>query len=560
MNDVSKEAFGRDSVFDRMYECNAKILFYHVGFDKCTFVHYVEQALNVDYRFKKYFTGEVTRDGKTWIDTFSFFARYLDRNVETDFSKLERMLHINWVNDCAVISCQDIFDKTRELILKEPYGLLLQEPEEIVDGLPANIKDISMPYKHIKDIVETIYPMQRTLNSPDVIVAMRTIGSFLPDFSIYYYKPTTKKMTWRVPEGWEATATLKCNGNVICEYPKQPLSLVAYSTSIQKKMPYEELAPHLYTAKGATPWIFKYYERDWGFCMPKEVADNLSRDGEYEVDIDAQFDENLPLPVMVSPSLETDKGHLYLISHIDHPYQANDGISGLAVEVEVMRRLREKPLPESASYDVRMLVTPETIGSVCYFSEGRHNAVGAIFADAVGNNKINRLVVQGSRKCDTELDKACRYLYPLLPFRSALGNDEIITNGAGLDIPTVSFTRAPYPEYHTDKDTPDIIFEDSLQETADRIEEVVRIFCTNYIPVAKFTGAPFLSGYDLWVDWRERPADNKMIENIFMCFDRDMTILDIAQRYGYDYWRVWEIAERFERVGLIERNINAIRN
>jgi len=82
-NDVSKDAFGDGSVFDRLYDLNAKIVMLSVPATKMTFCHYVEQRMNVWYRYKKYFTGLVTKDGQTWIDTFSLFVRDFDREVHT---------------------------------------------------------------------------------------------------------------------------------------------------------------------------------------------------------------------------------------------------------------------------------------------------------------------------------------------------------------------------------------------------------------------------------------------------------------------------------------------
>jgi aminopeptidase-like protein len=315
------------------------------------------------------------------------------------------------------------------------------------------------------------------------------------------------------------------------------------------------LCKHIYTAEDATPWVFKYYERDWGFCMPKEQFLQLPWGGTYHVDIQTTFDANKPLQVLESSTPDCD-GHrkLLLVAHIDHLLQANDDLSGVAVGVEVMRRLNKNPI-ENATRQVRLLLVPETIGSVCYFSEphNKDGVDGAIFLEMLGTD--GELKLQTSRDYSEIDDVAFNFEYDRWgDFREIVGNDEIIINGAGINIPTISISRAPFPEYHTDKDTPVIIREDKLRESADLIEKIVRIFCTNYIPVANYEGAPFLSGYGLWED-REHFNDmhNAKVEDIFLCFDRDMSIFEIAQSVGMDYWEVYNYVERFRAKGLVTK-------
>jgi len=45
--------------------------------------------------------------------------------------------------------------------------------------------------------------------------------------------------------------------------------------------------------------------------------------------------------------------------HLDHPYQANDSLSQVAVAIELARSLKCK-------HTIKILFTPETIGAVAY--------------------------------------------------------------------------------------------------------------------------------------------------------------------------------------------------
>ncbi|MFH1633630.1 MAG: DUF4910 domain-containing protein [Chloroflexota bacterium] len=110
----------------------------------------------------------------------------------------------------------------------------------------------------------------------------------------------------------------------------------------------------------------------------------------------------------------------------------------------------------------------------------------------------------------------------------------------------------PYDEYHTSDDNLDIIHEDMLQGAADVIEEIVRIYASNYIPRRTFRGPVFLSGHGLWVDWRDNWELNRAIEKIMMRFEGQHSIFDIAADVGLDYWVVREYVEKFRDKALVK--------
>jgi len=249
--------------------------------------------------------------------------------------------------------------------------------------------------------------------------------------------------------------------------------------------------------------------------------------------------------------------NLLIASHYDHPYQANDGLSGVAVALEVYKRLKENP-PDWVG-GVRFLFVPETIGSIAYFTDHRwDDIVGGIFLDACGND--NKITLQHSFDPPNYIDgitedvlkNDCGLDYNIAEFREHFCNDEIVINSPPMNIPCIGLSRAPYPEYHTSADTPDIIQEGKLRTVADVVEEIARRIGTDYIPIHTYSGVPFLSGYDLWVDWAENQELNMNIEKIFMRFDGKHTITDISDDIGMNYWDVREYVEKFRTAGLIK--------
>jgi aminopeptidase-like protein len=136
-------------------------------------------------------------------------------------------------------------------------------------------------------------------------------------------------------------------------------------------------------------------------------------------------------------------------------------------------------------------------------------------------------------------------------FADIIANDERVLNGPGVNVPCLSISRFPYPEYHTSDDNLEIIHEDKLEEAADVIEEIIRIYATNYVPKRKFRGPVFLSGHGLWVDWQDNWKLNRAIEKMMMRFEGKLSVFEIVDELGLDYWETREYIERFRAQDLI---------
>jgi aminopeptidase-like protein len=176
----------------------------------------------------------------------------------------------------------------------------------------------------------------------------------------------------------------------------------------------------------------------------------------------------------------------------------------------------------------------------------------------LGNNNIHAL--QLTRQGNTRLDRIVRYVmrYKLTnfregPFRKVVGNDEMVFNGPGVNIPMVSISRFPYPEYHTSDDNAGIISEENLIESRNLVLEILRILDNDYIPKRKFKGPVFLSGYGLWVDWRINRKLNENIEQIMLRLEGDKSIFDIAEELGLEFNDVLSYVNRFSEKGLITK-------
>lgn len=417
----------------------------------------------------------------------------------------------------------------------------------------------------IKDLVEELYPLHRTLVSDDTDKALEIIGREFPksmDYRIDNYPPGSDAWTWKIPERYRVnSAYIEVNGKRIIDFADNPLHLVSYSLPINKTISWNELVLHLHYSEqrpNAIPWEFKYYQRDWGFCLSKNQYDALPRMEQYHVVIDSEFDST-PIRGLKTGIGQLGNGEILLCAHICHPYQCNDDLVGVAVAVEIAKRLDKKPLTENNN-GVRWLFCPETIGSIAYFSNHEDeidNIKYGIFIEMVGT--LDELVLQHSLQRNSQVDAVMEYVLDRKVkywrrgnFREVIVNDEMVINGPGVNIPCVSLSRWPYEEYHTSDDNPSIIKEHKLKEAADVVEETVRILASNYKPKRTFKGPIFLSRYNLWVNWRVDPELNKAMDIIMFNLEGDKTIFEISQIAKLEYWKTWNYIEEFRKNGLVE--------
>jgi aminopeptidase-like protein len=428
--------------------------------------------------------------------------------------------------------------------------------------------------QELKPILEQIYPLHRTLVSDGTDEALSLVDEHLPEecrFRVETYAPGSEAWTWKVPERYEVQeAYLEIiDGNRVVDFDENPLHIMSYSLPVDEELAWEQLEPHLhYSSKrpAAIPWEFKFYERDWGFCLSKEQFDGLPRDKRYRAVIRSHFNSDPEQGLRVGVGVldpaggrSEGAGEVIIASHICHPMQANDDAAGVVTAIGIAQRLAANPLP-AGSMSVRFLFCPETIGSICYLSRNEPlipELKGGIFIEMTGND--NSLILQRSLQDTHLIDRIARNVLASVGeefreggFGQVIANDERVINGPGVNVPCISLSRWPYDEYHTTDDNPDIIFEEKLQEAARLIEEVVRVFASNYIPRRNFKGPVFLSGHGLWVDWRDNWDLNRAIEEIMMSFDGYLSVYDIAESVGLDYWMVRDYVERFREKGLVQ--------
>ena len=133
----------------------------------------------------------------------------------------------------------------------------------------------------------------------------------------------------------------------------------------------------------------------------------------------------------------------------------------------------------------------------------------------------------------------------------------------GYEIPTISISRFPYPEYHSSMDTEDIINPSMLGDAVDAVMGTIDILENDYVAVRHFKGLVALSNprFGLYIDQADpsiRPVideDQRKWNYLMDClpryFDGKTTVLDIAETHQLPAASVYEYMRRFESKGLI---------
>jgi len=410
------------------------------------------------------------------------------------------------------------------------------------------------------ELLERVYPLNRSLVSDDYDRALEMIGECI-ELQIHAYASGTRCWTWSIPQKWTVNeAWIEADGERIVDFADHPLHLWSSSLPIDRVVPHDELMQHIAhdpARPDAIPFRFNFYELKWGFSVTGEQLERMTAD-EYHVKIDARHTDG-HLKVAEASAEGSSDEVVIIMAHLDHPAQANDGLSGVVVGVDLIKELRRR----DTHYTYKLLIVPETIGSIAYFSHNEDLILRCrcgIFLEMMGND--NRMALQHSLQHDDFIDRAARRAltdrfgtgnFERGAFRQIVGNDEMVLNGPGVGVPTISVSRSPYPEYHTDKDSPDIVTEQRLHEALDTVLDIVDILERDYVPRRKFRGPIFLSGYGLWVDYRENYVLNRAIERVMLSMEGDQSILDIVDQTAASYRDVYDFVGRVVDLGLAER-------
>jgi len=417
------------------------------------------------------------------------------------------------------------------------------------------------------DLIRELYRFNRTIVSADNRKMLARLSEFL-DFNIHEYPSGTDYQTWPVPPQWDVKEAYLSDGEkVIASYDEHPLFLVPYSKSFDGWVTKDELLGHI-RAGPNRPDDFIYDHRiaadhqrrlkDWGLSLPYNRVQAL-RKGKYYVKIDVSVSEGAAL-VGEYKLKGQEKDTFALLSHTCHPGQANDGLAGVVVGMEIMRRLSSRAGQNRFTY--QLLAMPETFGSAYYLANNVstfRDYIGALFLETPGAGTVltRNLSRVGNLYIDAVLESVVAKIKNVpqncLPFHRGLGNDELNFDWPGVGIPGLSLYWDGYDEYHTSADSPDLIEQEKLETIISVVIGLIDVLENDYVPTLTQEIPVYQTRYDLYIDAFKNRDSYLNATDVLFAIDGNKSLFEITYGKGIPFWPMQEYLEGFYRLGFIEK-------
>jgi len=420
-------------------------------------------------------------------------------------------------------------------------------------------------------LLEELTPLNRVVCSSDFDITVDRMRQLLPCKVFEYLATAEEHNGWVIPPKWDIVeATIAKDGQLVYDGTWHPLGVIALSAPFEGTVSLDVLKSHLHfdhrypdSLTFHFRQLFRSWDRDWGFCVPKDLYDALEP-GEYDVRIVTR-EEPGALKVVVATHAGTLPYAIALCANLDHPGVANDGLAGVAVGVEVLKRIADR----QTKFTYKLVLAPGIIGTEYYLGllppAERRQVLECLCLWMLGSR--TELALQDSRSARSNMEHALAATmdrravpYRRGEFESIIINDEYLWEAYG--IPTCSLSRFPYPEYHSSRDDVSIMSEERLEEAVAVILGAIEELEATPLVEKRFEGTICLSNprYDLYVDpgqvsfgenIGEEQRKLRMLQDFLPSLQDPVTARSLASRFGLAEATVLGFLMEWECKGLI---------
>lgn len=416
-------------------------------------------------------------------------------------------------------------------------------------------------------LVCRLFPICRSITGNGVRETLRIIAEELPGLVIHEVPSGTQAFDWTVPREWNVwdAYVLDPDGNKIVDFTKSNLHLVGYSIPVNKTVSLSELQEHLYSLPDqpdAIPYITSFYQERWGFCVTHRQREQIKKEGKYTVMINSDLKSGyLTYAELLIPGKCQEE--IFFSTYICHPSMANNELSGPVVTTFLVKWL----LSRRRNYTYRIVLVPETIGSITYLSrnleEMKKQVIAGYNITCVGDERAYSFLP--SRKADSLADKVAlhvlKHMHPGFKQHTYLerGSDERQYCFPGVDLPVASIMRSKYgtyPEYHTSLDDLTLVTPRGLKGSYDVIRKCIEcIEADEYLQVVTLC-EPKLDKRGLYPTLSTKQT-NKLVRemmNLLAYADGSCSLLEIADKINVPMWHLIPIVKTLKHKKLLLRN------
>jgi aminopeptidase-like protein len=420
--------------------------------------------------------------------------------------------------------------------------------------------------EQIYNLAKKLWPINRSITGDGVRETLSIIQKEVPELKIFEIPSGTNVFDWTIPKEWRVRDAyiVTPSGKKICQFKKNNLHLIGYSSPINLKLSLSQLQDHLYSLPdqpSAIPYITSYYEERWGFCIAHEERKNL-QEGEYKVYIDSElFDGSLTYGEILIKGQSPKE--IFISTYICHPSMANNELSGPCVTTFLAKKLKDF---KKLKYSYRLIFIPETIGSITYLSKNieylKQNVVAGFNVSCVGDDRDYSYLP--SRKGDTLSDQIAKHVLKHISptFKSYKwadrGSDERQYCAPNVDLPIASIMRTKYgmyDEYHTSlDDLINVVTAKGLEGGFNALWKAIEALERNSYPKVKILCEPQLGKRDLYPALLTEHTNSKVMQmlNLITWSDGTHSLIDIAELCDSPIWELYPIVKKLEDHKLIE--------
>lgn len=405
-----------------------------------------------------------------------------------------------------------------------------------------------------------LFPICRSITGDGFRQSLAILSRDLPNLNIVEVPTGTKCFDWEVPKEWNIKDAyiIDPNGKKICDFGVSNLHVLGYSTPINKAVSLDELQNHLYSLSDqpdAIPYITSYYKERWGFCITQNERDQL-KPGEYKVFIDSELKEgSLTYGELIIPG-DIEK-EIFISSYLCHPSMANNELSGPVVTTFLAKYLASLT---ARKYTYRIIIIPETIGSITYLSrnykEMKSNIIAGFNVTCIGDERAYSYLPSrfGNTLSDQVAKHVLKHSQPDFITYSFLdrGSDERQYCSPGIDLPVCSIMRTKYgcySEYHTSLDNLELVTPAGLLGGYNVLKKSIECLELNETLYTTVLCEPQLGKRGLYptISTKNSGSQVRDMMNFLAYCDGISSNLEIAEKINVPLWELKDTIEKLKK-------------